>query len=156
MKKQTLNEIRRMQKIAGLLKEEHVIHFIKSFEGGGNGHGEEYSELVVYEKANNVVFKFGDPSFDGVPSTVYVMSNKNIYNAMDILSKMGYPVLDDKIELKSDDEEEEIFNLLDQLVDKGLAFEFNPEIKIKTKKDVDRYNTYLPDDEQYEYEDFGI
>lgn len=151
-----MTDFYRMQKLAGLLKEDRTLRFVKPFEGSGPGHGEEYAELVVYEKNNNVVFKLGDAAFDGVPETVYIMKGKNIYHAMEILSKMGYPVLDDKIELKSSDEEEEIYDLLNTLVDEGKAFEFSPELNIKTKEDIDEYNSYLPDDIQYKYEDFRL
>jgi hypothetical protein len=155
MKKQIINDqFRRMQKLAGLLKEERIIHFVKPFAGGGSGHGEEYEEARIYEKGTNVVFKMGDPKFDGVPSTVFVMHNKNIYNAMDILAKEGYPVLDNKIEVDPENEYA-VEDLLLDLKEKGIVTEFNPEIDIRTKEDVDKYNSYLPEDEQLRYEDFG-
>jgi hypothetical protein len=153
-----MKEFHRMQKLAGLLVEDRTLRFVTPWSGGGSGHGQEYAGLQVYEKNNDVVFKLGDPGFDGVPSTVYVMRNKNIYHAMQVLSDMGYPVLDDTVELQDDseDSEEEVYTIIDNLSKSGEVFRFDPEVDIETKQDVDKYNGYLLDDEQYSYEDFGV
>jgi hypothetical protein len=84
-------------------------------------------------------------------------------NAMNMMQQMqggggmppGFPVDGDRIELDPEDEYA-IDDLLDSLEAKGVVTMFNPETDIYTKKDVDKYNSYLPDDEQYEYEDLGV
>ena len=156
--KQPLNEqLRRMQKLAGLLNEERIIQVVSPFDGGGPGYGEEYRQLQVYEKGDNVIFKVGDAGFDGVPETVYVMPNKNIYHAIDILDKEGFPVEDDVIEYEDDWEAESaILDLTKKLEEIGEVFKFNPETDIKTQEDIDRYNSYLlDDDDKYDSESFG-
>lgn len=154
--KRQIAEVKQLQKIAGLLKEDRELTFVKAFQGGDPGdpgYGEEYEEARVYEKGGNVVFKMGDPGHDGVPSTVFVMKG-NIYHAMDILAKEGYPVLDGKIEVDPENEYA-VEDLLLDLESKGIVVRFSPEEDIHSRKDVDTYNSYLPDDEQYSYEDFG-
>jgi hypothetical protein len=138
-----------------LLTEDREIRFVTDFKGGGNGHGEEYSAVVGYEKGNNVVFKLGDAGFDGVPSTVVIMPNSNIYHALQLFADEGYDVEQNKIKLDSEDEYA-VDDLLDGLEDRGLVYRFDPEIDIHTEKDIDKYNSYLPDDEQYGYRDFGL
>jgi hypothetical protein len=138
-----------------LLKEDREIRFVKDFQGGGHGHGEEYSAAVGYEKGNDVIFKLGDAGFDGVPSTVVIMPNSNIYHALQLLADEGYDVEQNTIKLDPEDEYA-VDDMLDALEDKGLVHRFDPEMDINTEEDVDKYNSYLPEDEQYSYEDFGL
>jgi hypothetical protein len=140
--------------LSELLKEERIIHFVVPRAVHWSGHKEEYEVATIYEKGNNVVFKVGDPKFDGVLSTVFVMHNKNIYNAMDILAKEGYPVLNSKIEVDPENKYA-VDDLLLDLEKKGVVIKFDPEIDIRTKVDIDKYNSYLPEHEQLSYEDFG-
>jgi len=138
-----------------LLKEDREIKFVTDFKGGGHGHGEEYSAVVGYEKGDNVVFKLGDPGFDGVPSTVVIMPNSNIYHALQLLADEGYDLEQNTIKLDPENEYA-VDDMLDALEDKGLVYRFDPEMDINTEEDVDKYNSYLPEDEQYSYEDFGL
>ena len=140
--------------VSKILNEDREIRFVKDFRGGGAGYGKEYSVAVGYEKGNDVIFKIGDPGFDGVASTIVILPDSNIYHALKLFADEGYDVEQNKIKLDSDSEYA-VDDLLGKLEEKGLVISFNPETDINNKRDVDLYNSYLPDDEQYDYDDFG-